>query len=88
MKVAEDQQVTVLIEGSGVLQGFGAANPSTEQGFLASTHRTYFGRALAVVRATQEPGDIVVQVSAEGCEPVTVTLSVVEARTPGHAFSI
>lgn len=35
----------------GELLGFGSANPRTEELFLTGSYTTYYGRALAVVRA-------------------------------------
>lgn len=43
-------KVSLEVEG-GELLAFGSANPRTEEGFISSEHTTYYGRALAVVRA-------------------------------------
>ncbi len=75
---ATDRPVTLTIQGPGELLGLGSGNPCTSEPFTGSTHSTYQGRALAVVRPTG-PGSIAVSVSAEGCEPRTV---VVDAREP------
>jgi hypothetical protein len=69
-----DREVTVTVEGSGVLAGFGSAAPATEESFLDDVHTTYDGRALAVVRPTG-PGTITVTVVADGSEPVSVTVT-------------
>ena len=45
-----DRLVTVTVEG-GELLGFGSANPRTEERFDTGSYTTYYGRALAVVRA-------------------------------------
>ena len=47
-----DREVTVSVEGPGVLQGFGSAAPATEESYLDDVHTTFDGRALAVVRPT------------------------------------
>jgi beta-galactosidase len=70
---AADRAVTLAIDGPGELLGFGSADPCPEQTFAGTTHATYQGRALAVVRPTG-PGRITVSVTAEGCEPRTVVL--------------
>ena len=49
----DDRPVTVEVDGPGTLQGLGSANPRTEELFGASTHDTFQGRALAVVRPTR-----------------------------------
>ncbi len=47
-----DQKLTVIVEG-GELLAFGSANPRTEEVYHSGTFTTYYGKALAVVRATQ-----------------------------------
>ncbi|WP_029429853.1 glycoside hydrolase family 2 TIM barrel-domain containing protein [Blastococcus sp. URHD0036] len=68
-----DRSVTVTVDGSGVLQALGNGNPVNPEAFTEDNHRTFDGRALAVVRPTG-PGDIALNAKAEGCDPVTVTL--------------
>jgi beta-galactosidase len=68
-----DRAVTVDIEGPAVLQALGSGNPRTEETFGRTTHDTFRGRALAVVRPTA-PGTIMVTVTADGCAPQTLTL--------------
>lgn len=72
-----DRAVTVTVEGPGVLQGLGSADPRTEETFATPTHHTYEGRALAVVRPTGA-GTITVSVTAAGCDPQTL---LVDARS-------
>jgi hypothetical protein len=51
--LGEDRDITVEVEGPGHLQGFGTANPVDEHTlFTDTTHRTYDGHALAVIRPT------------------------------------
>ncbi|MCM3885579.1 glycoside hydrolase family 2 TIM barrel-domain containing protein [Frankia sp. R82] len=71
-----DRTVTVEVTGAGTLLGFGSARPVTEEGFSTGRHSTYWGRALAVVRAGHEAGDVTVTVTADGCEPMTVVIPV------------
>jgi beta-galactosidase len=65
--------VTVSVEGPGALAGFGSAAPATEESYLDDVHTTYDGRALAVVRPTGS-GTITVTATADGCDPVRVTV--------------
>jgi hypothetical protein len=74
--LGEDREVTVTVEGPGVLAGFGSAAPATEKSYLDDVHTTFDGRALAVVRPTGA-GTVTVTATAAGSEPVSVT---VEAR--------
>lgn len=76
VNTAVEKKVTVLVEGSGKLQGLGSANPSTEECFVDVSCNTYDGYALAAVRAGKEPGTIKVTVSAEGCDEQIVTVQV------------
>ncbi len=69
-----DRMVSVDVAGPGTLLGFGSAEPITTEGFTAGRHTTYLGRALAVIRAGHESGDVVMTVTTDGCEPVTVVV--------------
>jgi len=77
LKMLEDRMVTVTLEGAGSLQGFGSARPFTEESFTDNEHITYYGRALAVIRAGQESGIVKVTVTADGCEAHTLFLEVI-----------
>ena len=70
-----DCKLSVTVEG-GELLGFGSANPRTEERFDAGEYTTYYGRALAVVRAG-EYGAVKVSVTDGGKE------AVVEIRVEG-----
>ena len=61
------------MDGPGVLQGFGSAAPATEESYLDDVHTTFDGRALAVVRPTGA-GTITLTATADGCDPVSVTV--------------
>jgi hypothetical protein len=71
----DDREVTVTVDGPGVLQGFGSARPATEESYLDDVHTTFDGRALAVVRPTG-PGVIEVTAASPGSEPVAVRIEV------------
>lgn len=72
---AADRSVRLAVSGAGVLAGFGSAEPSTEERFDTAEHRTYEGRALAVIRPTGT-GEIRVLASAADCELVEVRVMV------------
>ncbi|MFV2176758.1 glycoside hydrolase family 2 TIM barrel-domain containing protein [Actinomadura sp. LOL_016] len=72
---AADRTVSLEVSGDGVLAGFGSAAPSTEERFDTAEHRTYEGRALAVVRPTGT-GRIRLRASAPECEPVEIAITV------------
>ena len=71
-----DREVTVEVSGAGSLLGFGSAEPITVEGFSSNRHTTYQGRALAVVRAGHEVGQITVTASARDCETTSVVIPV------------
>lgn len=56
-----DRKLTVTVENGDIL-AFGSANPRTEEGYDSGSFTTYYGRALAVVRAG-DSGSAVVSVT-------------------------
>jgi hypothetical protein len=68
-----DRGVSVAVEGTGVLAGLGTGRPRTEEPFGAASCTTYDGRALAIIRPLHA-GEITVTVSADGYEPISITL--------------
>lgn len=71
-----DRKVTVQVEGAGILQGFGSANPKTEEHFFDTERTTFDGKVLAVVRPVNS-GKITVTVIVEGCAPKTVEIDAI-----------
>ncbi|WP_394551956.1 glycoside hydrolase family 2 TIM barrel-domain containing protein [Agromyces sp. MMS24-JH15] len=69
-----DRTVTVAVDGPAVL-ALGSGAPITEEGFTSPQHRTFDGRALAIIRPTGA-GGITVTVTADGCAPASVVLDV------------
>lgn len=59
------QKVSIKVEGPGIIQGFGSADPSTENYYQSDTWETYDGKLLAVIRATEETGRITVVFTLE-----------------------
>ena len=47
------------------------------ENFFSNTHTTYYGKALAVVRAGDAPGGITVTVRADGMQARTVELNAI-----------
>ena len=76
VKSSEDRKLTVTVSGAGTLQAFGSARPHMAENFYSDTHTTYYGKALAAVRAGYEPGTIEVTVSGAGLEERKLTLTV------------
>lgn len=75
-KASADLELTLTVTGAGTLAGFGNAAPCMEESYTDNIHTTYYGRALAVLRAGTVAGKIQVTVSAPECDTVTVELDV------------
>ena len=65
VKATEDQALRVEVSGAAELVGFGSANPTTEDRYASGTCHSWYGRALAVLRATGEPGEVTIRVTSE-----------------------
>ena len=59
------------------LLAFGSANPCTEDRFDSGSCTTYYGKALAVLRAGSAAGQMVVSVSGNGLESQRVSLDII-----------
>ena len=75
-KPCANAKVHLEIGGPAALQALGSAATQTDETYLGSSHTTWLGRALAVIRAGTEPGKVRVTVTAEGYEPQYVDLTV------------
>lgn len=60
--VYPDRKISVEVTGAGSLQGLGSGAIFTEDSFVEGECHTFYGRALAVVRAGHEPGEIHVKI--------------------------
>ena len=78
---ANDVLVRAQVEGAGVLQALASARPDTEERFDTGERTTFDGRALAIVRPTGA-GEITLTVSADGLQPVTLSLQAATAGMP------
>ena len=80
VKASADQELTVTVDGVGTLQAFGSADPYLEDDFFSKTHRSYYGRALAVVRAGVEKGQIIIKISGQTLETQSIVIDVEEEK--------
>jgi beta-galactosidase len=71
------KSITVKIEGPATIQGSGSANPRCEENYFDSTHETFYGRVMAVVRAGNEKGVARLTVSADGMKDVIAEIPVI-----------
>lgn len=70
------REVTVTVEGAGTLQGMGNADPATENHYGNTTWQTYDGYILAVVRAGETEGEILVSAETQGYSTETIKIIV------------
>ncbi len=66
--------MTATVSGAASLAGFGSANPITDENYTSGHFTSYRGRALAVLRASEENRQAELTVSAEGLEDVKITI--------------
>lgn len=85
-KPSKDVRINVRVEGTGILQGLGSALCKTDEVFDKTYHDTYYGRALAVVRAGYQPGKIKVTVSADRLIAQSVEIDVLKFQKDCHSF--
>ena len=69
-----DSKVRITVEGQGKLQGYGSANPTSNDNFYDTEITTFHGKALAVIRAMNEPGDIIITAESEGLESTKLVI--------------
>jgi len=75
LKPYEKRVINVSVEGPGVVQGFGSADPQPVRSYDDTAWETYDGKVMAVIRATDEAGDIAVTFACDGMDPVKVMLA-------------
>ena len=71
-----DMLLTAKAEGAAELLGFGSGNPITEENYSKGQFTSYQGKALAVLRAGCETGEVKLTVSAEGLGKAEICLKV------------
>lgn len=71
------KKIAVQVKGNGTLQGYGSADPGTENSYDSNEWETYDGYVLAVIRASKEPGEIMVTFTLQDGEYQTVTIQTV-----------
>lgn len=74
VKMLEDRDLTVSVEGPAELISVCSGNPEQIEELVSDTCQTYHGRAVAVLRPTGKTGEVIVTVEVPGLEAVTVNL--------------
>jgi len=73
-----DNELFFTVCGVGSLLAVGNGNPVSEEMYVGNRRRVHEGRAMAVVRASGEAGEILLTVSAEGLRPANLSIRVGE----------
>ncbi len=76
LQTAADRKVCLKVEGAGHVQGFGSADPLSEENFFDESRTTYYGRVMAAVRSGEDSGTIRLIAQADGLEAVSVEIEV------------
>lgn len=72
----QDVELNAAVSGQGTLLGFGSNDPCTDEDYGTGRRRTWNGRAMIVLRAGKEAGEIELVVSGGGLPAQRVTVSV------------
>ena len=70
-----DNEVTFSVSGSGTLIGVGNGDPSSHESDKASKRRAFNGLCMAMVQASKQGGDVVVEASAPGLQSASVKIA-------------
>ncbi len=69
-----EEPVTVEVEGPAVLAGLGSALAKTDESYTNNQFNSYRGRVLAIIRSTNQVGEVRVRVKAESGLEKSVTI--------------
>jgi beta-galactosidase len=68
--------LSATVTGAASIAGFGSADPKPADSFVNGLSHTHDGRALAVVRAGYQPGDVTLSVTSDGFGAASVPIAV------------
>lgn len=78
----ENRNLRVSVTGEGTLAGVDNGSATNHAPFKGNEVRTFYGRALVIVKAKRQPGSIVLKISAEGLDDAQATIT---SLPPGEA---
>jgi beta-galactosidase len=73
-------EVTFRVEGAGTIAAVGNADLTSEEPYHDSRRKLFHGKALAVVRASRNPGTITLTATAPGLRAATLKITGVKPR--------
>ena len=69
-------EVFFTVQGEGILQAVGSADPVSTERYQGNQRKAYQGRCVVVVRPNGKPGIITLRAQADGLNPAEITLRV------------
>jgi beta-galactosidase len=69
-----DNKVHFKIRGNAFIAGVDNGDPTSHDSFKADYRKAFNGLALAIVQATETPGDIVISATSHGLQPAAVVI--------------
>jgi len=69
-----NNKLYITASGTGVVQAVGSGDPLSEELYVGVERSVYYGRAMAVVKSTDEAGQLTLTVSAEGLPAAQVLI--------------
>lgn len=79
----DDRRVTFSAGGAGTLLASGNASPNDMESFRSPAPMLFEGKALAILRSTDEPGEMTLTASCDGFNDASVTITTTEPQAEG-----
>ena len=73
-------EISFRVTGNGRLIGVGNGDPSSHESDHGTTRSAFNGLAMAIVQASRQPGELVVEASSPGLEPRSVRINCEAAK--------
>lgn len=74
LNMQQIKDISISVEGAAVLEGYGSADPQSEENYFDTKAKSFEGRLLAAIRSTNESGLITITIHADGCEDAVLKL--------------
>lgn len=78
-------RVSIEVSGAGRLVGMDNGDSTDYEQYKSSNRKLFSGKALAVIGATDEAGEICIKITSEGLEPCELVLNSVQTETIGRS---
>ena len=71
-----DQQVTIKVSGKAILAGAGNGDPQSFEPFQDDRVDLFYGKAMIIIRSTEETGKATISLSADGLKGAKQTIEI------------